>query len=97
MPQTAPEAINQAKYVARNIYRSIKGKSLVPYRPGTTRYVIPVTGKFAVMYSPNLIISGFWGWVVRKLADLRYFLTVLPLTKALSYWLFENKIFMKND
>ncbi|MEJ0021557.1 MAG: NAD(P)/FAD-dependent oxidoreductase [Candidatus Doudnabacteria bacterium] len=97
MPQTAQEAINQAKFVAKNIYRMIRGKSLVPYQPGSTRYVIPVTGKFAVMYSPNLIVSGFWGWVIRKGADLRYFLSVLPWSKALSYWLFENKIFMKND
>jgi NADH dehydrogenase len=97
MPQTAQEAINQAKFVARNIYRSIRGKSLVPYHAGPVRYVIPVTGKFAVMYSPNLIISGFWGWVIRKLADLRYFMSVLPWSKALGYWLFENRIFIKND
>ena len=97
VPQTAQEAIHQAKLVARNIYRSINGKSLAVYHPGAMRYVIPVTGKFAVMYSPNLIISGFWGWVIRKGADLRYFLSILPITKALSYWLFENKIFMKND
>ena len=97
VPQTAQEAIHQAKLVARNIYRSINGKSLAVYHPSTMRYVIPITGKFAVMYSPNLIISGFWGWVIRKAADLRYFLTVLPFFKALSYWLFENEIFMKND
>lgn len=97
VPQTAQEAVNQAKLVAKNIYRSIKNKPLVAYHSKPIRYVIPVTGKFAVMYSPNLIIAGFWGWVIRKGADLRYFLSVLPWGKALVYWLFENKIFMKND
>jgi NADH dehydrogenase len=97
VPQTAQEAINQGKYVAKNIYRTIKGKQLLSYHPGPLRYVIPVTGKYAIMYSPNLIISGFSGWLVRKAADLRYFLSILPLFTALKFWLFENKIFMKND
>jgi len=95
--QTAQEAINQAKLAARNIYRAIRNKPLVPYNIGPTRFVIPVTGKFAVMYTPSLIISGFPGWLIRKAADLRYFLTILPFMTAIKYWIFENKIFMKND
>ena len=97
VPQTAQEAISQAKIAAKNIFRMIRKQPLLPYHAGPTRFVIPVTGKFAVFYTPNLIISGFFGWVIRKAADLRYFLSVLPFAKALSYWLFENKIFMKND
>ncbi len=97
VPQTAQEAINQARLVAKNIYRLIKGKTLAVYHPTSLRYIIPVTGKFAVMYSPNLIISGLAGWVIRKLVDLKYFLSILPFWKALKLWLFENKIFMKND
>ncbi|MEO8065446.1 MAG: FAD-dependent oxidoreductase [Candidatus Doudnabacteria bacterium] len=97
VPQTAQEAINQAKTVARNIYRQIRGKPAASYIPGPIRYIIPASGKFAVLYSPNLIVAGFWGWVIRKFADLQYFFSVLPLYKALAYWLFENKIFMKND
>jgi NADH dehydrogenase len=97
VPQTAQEAINQGKLVAKNIYREIKNKPLLGYIPGKIRFVIPVTGKFAVFYTPNLIISGFAGWVVRKAADLRYFLTILPVMNAVNYWIFENRIFMKND
>ncbi|HEX9502821.1 MAG TPA: FAD-dependent oxidoreductase, partial [Patescibacteria group bacterium] len=95
--QTAQEAINQGKYAAKNIYRSIYQKSLLSYHPGPVIFVIPVTGKFAVMYTPTLIISGFFGWVIRKAADLRYFFSILPWLTAIKYWLFENKIFMKND
>src|SRR6185436_14223356 len=70
--QTAQEAIHQGKYAAKNIYRMIKEKPLLTYHPGPIRFIIPVTGKFAVFYTPNLIISGFSGWLVRKAADLRY-------------------------
>lgn len=95
--QTAQEAIKQGTHVAKNIYRLIKHRKLHPYHPGPVRFVIPVVGKYAVFYTPNLIISGFFGWVIRKLADLRYFMSVLSWRKAFQYWFFENRIFMKND
>jgi len=97
LPQTAQEAIKQGKHAGRNIFRQIRSRPLLPYHPGPTRFVIPVSGKYAILYTPNLIISGFTGWVIRRLADLRYFLSILPFFKALGYWLFENKIFTKND
>lgn len=97
LPQTAQEAIRQGRHAGRNIFRLIKARNLLPYHPGPTRFVIPVCGKFAILYTPNLIISGFFGWGIRRLADLRYFLSVLPFWKAISYWMFENKIFTKND
>ncbi|OGE74406.1 MAG: hypothetical protein A3I07_04030 [Candidatus Doudnabacteria bacterium RIFCSPLOWO2_02_FULL_42_9] len=97
VPQTAQEAINQGKYVAKNIYRMIKDKPLLSYHPVALRFIIPVTGKFAIFYTPSVIMSGFSGWLIRKAADLRYFLSILPFTKAISYWTTENRIFMKND
>lgn len=95
--QTAQEAIHQGVTVAKNIYRSIKVKPLLPYHPGPTRFVIPVSGKHAVLYTPYLVVGGFPGYLVRRAADLRYFLTILPFGKALNLWMFENMVFMKND
>ncbi|HYE22129.1 MAG TPA: NAD(P)/FAD-dependent oxidoreductase [Verrucomicrobiae bacterium] len=97
LPQTAQEAIRQAKCVAKNVYRMIKGKSLLPYFPGTFRYVIPVAGKHAIFYSKDIVIGGSVGWLIRRLADLKYFLSVLPFFSALGFWMFENEIFIKND
>jgi len=95
--QTAQEAMAQGQYVAKNIYRLIKNKPLLYYHAHPIRFVIPVGGKYAILYTPNLIIAGFFGWVIRKAADFRYFWSVLPFWSALKYWIFENKIFMKND
>lgn len=97
LPQTAQEAMSQGKHAAKNIFRAIRGRSSLPYRPGPTRFVIPVSGRYAILYTPNLIVSGFLGWLIRRFADLRYFLSILPFWKALGYWMFENRIFMKND
>jgi NADH dehydrogenase len=95
--QTAQEAINQGITVAKNIYRLIKVKPLLPYHPGPVRFVIPVSGKHAILYTPYLVLGGFAGYLVRRAADLRYFLTILPFFKAISLWMFENRVFMKND
>jgi NADH dehydrogenase len=95
--QTAQEAIHQGKLVAKNVYRMIKHKPLWPYHPAPMRFIIPVAGKHAVLYTQYLVIGGFAGWLTRRFADLRYFLTILPIFKALKLWMFENKIFMKND
>jgi len=97
VPQTAQEAIRQGGLVAKNIYRMAAGKDLAPYFAGPSRYVIPAGGKFAIFYTPNLILSGFTGWFIRKIADLKYFMSILPLFKAIQYWLFENRMFIKND
>jgi NADH:ubiquinone reductase (H+-translocating) len=95
--QTAQEAIKHGKIVARNVYRLIQGKNPAPYIVDPSKYVIPVSGKYAVFYSKNLIIPGIIGWFMRRAADLRYLLSILPFFYALHLWLFENKIFMKND
>lgn len=97
LPQTAQEAIRQGKHAAKNMFRQILGKPLLPYYPGPVRFIIPVSGKYAIVYTPNLIISGFLGWLIRRLADLRYFLSILPFFTALKLWFFETKIFTKND
>ncbi len=97
IPQTAQEAMRHGSHAAKNIFRLIKKRPLHAYHPGPVRFIIPAVGKYAIFYTPNLIVSGFAGWIIRKLADLRYFISILPWMKAFKYWLFENKIFMKND
>jgi NADH dehydrogenase len=96
-PQTAQEAIRQGSHVAKNIYRAVLEKNPHPYTAGPVRYIIPASGKFAILYTPNIVISGFAGWVIRKFADLKYFMSIMPFFKAINFWLFENRMFIKND
>jgi NADH:ubiquinone reductase (H+-translocating) len=96
-PQTAYEAIAQGNMAAKNIFRMIQKKPLVPYLSQSLRFVIPLSGKFAAYYSPNLVFSGFFGWLLRRVIDLRYFLSILPFGSALLLWFKENRVFVKND
>jgi NADH:ubiquinone reductase (H+-translocating) len=91
------EARKQGALAAKNIFRMIKARQPLVYIPRTNRYIIPLIGKFAYYYTPNIMISGFFGWLIKRVSDLRYFVSILPFLKALRFWLFENKIFTKND
>lgn len=88
---TTLAAKRQGARAAKNIYRLIRGKPLRPYYPTGASFSIALPGQYAIYFTPNLMVSGFGGWLIRQLADLRYFLSVLPVKKALSLWLFGNK------
>ena len=99
IPGLAYVAVDEGKIAAENIYRLIKNKHLKSYQPFYGVWIAPVGGKFAVAHLVGkwLTISGFLGWVTRELVDFKYFLSILPFSKAISLLNEEMKIFTKND
>lgn len=97
VPATAYVAETQADVTAENIVRAIKGESLVPYRLFTPGYVMSCGGKYAVARLFGFTFSGFLGWVVKKMIDLKYFASILPITQAVGLWIRELRLFVKND
>lgn len=91
-------ANDQGKAAAKNIMNTIRGKSLKPYKPFYSVWVAPAGGKYAIAHLwRGIHITGFWGWVVRELIDLRYMLSILPPQKALALMWQEVTLFTKND
>lgn len=82
----AQTALHDATFVANNLVRQFKGKDLKKYSPQRPIYAIPVGRRWAAVLWGEKRIYGWLGWVVRRLADLRLYLTFLPLTKALVVW-----------
>lgn len=82
----AQTALHDASFVSKNILRKIKGRDLKKYEPIKPIYAIPVGRRWAAVLWGEKRIYGWWGWVVRRLADLRLYLTFLPLAKALTIW-----------
>ncbi len=87
----AQTALHDAMFVANNICRKQKGKTLKTYRPKRPIYAIPVGTRWAAVLWGNRRVYGRIGWGIRRLADLRLYLTFLPFNKALTAWRYGFK------
>lgn len=98
IPGLAYVAIDQGKIIAENIARTIKNKKLKAYQPFYDVWIAPVGGKYAVAHLGKIgTLSGKLGWLARMLVDLRYFSSILPISKALALLEEETKVFFRND
>jgi len=99
VPALGYVASDQAKVVAQNIGRQMRGeKTLKNYKPNYSTWVIPIGGKFAVAHLPfKIIVVGFFGWVIRVLVNLRYFISIMSLLNAFRLLFKETRLFIKND
>lgn len=94
---TAQSAIDHGKIVAKNILRDINKESLIAYQPRQPFFVIPLGSKYAVADLKIIILKGWLAWLLKYLVSLKYFLSILPIKKALTLWFLGFKLFMKND
>ena len=96
-PATAQIAIDQGGYVAKNIVRLIKNEPLLLYKLKKPKFIVPLGGKFAVGEFSGLHLEGIEAWWLKRASALRYFASVLPVTKAFQLWSSGNKFFVGND
>lgn len=82
----AQTAVHDANFVTNNLKRSSKGKSLLTYKPKHPVYAIPAGHKWSAVLWGNTKIYGYFGWILRRLADLKLYLIFLPPSKAFTTW-----------
>ncbi len=94
VPAVARAAISQADVVAHNIVEEIKQSEFENYKlkienyiPYEYPYVILVGGKWAIAKIGPLIISGFFGWILKGLVELNYLRSIMPIWRAIKIWL----------
>jgi NADH dehydrogenase len=97
VPQVARPAIIQGKIAAKNIIADIRKEKHNIFRPWNYPYIIPIGGKFAIAKFGPVIISGFLAWVIKGLVELNYFLSIMPISRAMRVWLKGLWIFIQND
>jgi len=82
----AQTALHDANYVTANLRRVTNGKKRRPYQPKRPIYAIPVGPNWSAVLWGKVQIFGYFGWFLRRLADLRLYLRFLSLRKALTTW-----------
>ncbi len=97
VPALAYTAKAQGDVVAANILSSIQKKKSRNYVPRYDSWIAPVGGKFAVAHVGQQSFSGLLGWLIRGVADLRYFSSILPLREAFALTRRDLMLFTKND
>ncbi len=69
---TAPLALQQAENVAFNIYAELTGKRRKRFIPRVIGQFVSLGGHQAVGWVWEFKVSGFLGWLLKKLSVLRY-------------------------
>lgn len=95
--QTAWAAITQGKLAAKNILAKIHGEESKNYQHFDLGFVVPIGGKYALSDVFNLKLAGLFAWIIKRLISLKYLLSILPVSDALSLWWKGVNIYSKND
>lgn len=82
----AQTALDHGHLVAENIVRHIQGRIIEMYYPEEPIYAIPVGNDWAAVSMHGMHFYGRTGWYIRRFLQLQFFLSILPLSKALIVW-----------
>jgi NADH dehydrogenase len=100
VPWLAQAAMAHGAVVARTIAaRIVGGPDAVDAAYGFPKYpvIVPLGGKFAIARVDGVTLRGVWGWMLKEIANLRYFLSILALPTAFKKWWHGALTYSKND
>ncbi len=97
VPAMAYTAYDQAVVAAENIVNHSHNTKLMSYKPFYDAWIAPASGKWAYFHYKGFNTSGFLGYLLRQIVDLRHFMRILPLRRALTLFFKDLVIFTKND
>lgn len=97
VPWLAQAAMKQGKVVAETIAARLSGGKDAAYGFPEYPVIVPLGAKFAIAIVGKVTLVGFWGWMLKEVANLRYFLSILPLGSALRKWWHGALMYTKND
>lgn len=97
IPQVAPLAVATGRQAARNIARVLSGHQPTVFFPPHPEFVVPVGGKYAVAKVGKIILHGLPAWILRKLVDLNYFMSIMSFRNALRVFFRGARVYVKND
>lgn len=79
----AQTAIVDGAFSAEVIASKIQGKTLPKYTPKKVGYSVPVGPRWAIFTYGSISFSGLSAWILRKIIDIHYMISILPFWKGL--------------
>ncbi|HTK04193.1 MAG TPA: NAD(P)/FAD-dependent oxidoreductase [Candidatus Eisenbacteria bacterium] len=93
----AQAAMKHGQVVAATIEARISGGKDAAYDFPSFPVIVPLGGKYAIAIVGKVTLVGFWGWMLKEAANLRYFLSVLPPVSAVRKWWHGAWMYTRND
>lgn len=94
---TMPAAVRHGGHVAANIVRARADALPQPYYPKDDWFMLQLGTHDAIAWrGPNIKLGKAVGWQ-RRLRDLKYFLSILPIARAVPLWLSRGRLVMEGD
>ena len=97
VPWLAQAAMKHGIVAAKTILARLSGGREAVYDFPVYPVIVPLGGKCAIAKIGRLTLFGAKGWLIKEVANLRYFLSILPLPVAVKKWWHGALMYSKND
>lgn len=97
LPGTASQAIDHAGYVAQAVAALATNHQPKHYACRSFPFIVPLGPKWAIFSNGSWMISGYFGYLVRQVVWLRYYISIMGFHRGV-HWLFRtDELFSRND
>lgn len=97
VPWLAQAAMKHGQVAAKTIASRLAGGKDAAYDFPQYPVIVPLGAKYAIAIVGKVTLVGFWGWLLKEVANLRYFLSILPVDQAVRKWWHGALTYTKND
>lgn len=97
VPQTAWAAEQEASVVIHNVIASLRNTEKKSYVPHMVGMVASAGGKYAIAELYEFLLTGFFAWVIKRMIDLKYLLSIYRPHTAFVIWMRGVRLFGRND
>ncbi len=98
VPQSAQDALDQADYLSYVLPYVMKNKKPPEvYRPKLHGFIVNIGGKWAIMKSSGIYLTGWLAYFIDQLAHVRYYAGLVGWFKAFKCVFRQMEVFERND
>lgn len=97
LPGTASQAIDHAEYVAKAVTALAMNRQPEHYACRSFPFIVPLGAKWAIFSSGSWMIAGYFGYLIRQVVWLRYYISIMGFRHGVHWLLRTGELFSRND